>query len=329
VRCAFDSWIARREKPFAAGGDRSPEPSERRERDLEALALLADQMVVGHLDIVQDHVADRVRREDLEALDLDPAALRRDVEHREALGLPDLPRRAREHGEEIRDADVRDERLAAGEEPSVAAVRRARRDVPEARSGAGLGDREGGDAPPARDERKDLLAERGGTRARDRVGAEPLQDEDDVEHPRVPGELVAHRAERADADLGIGREGIRLRAAVALGHGPRDEAGLREDDERGTRAGGLVEAVHARAGLLPDVVREHRERTEYRFRTGARHRFSGRARVIASRTGARHRFGAFAPGAGREASDPEAGRRRGFFAKSAGRFSTNARCASP
>ena len=117
----------------------------------------------------------------------------------------------------------------------------------------------------------------------------------------MPGELVAHGAQRADAHLGLGHEGLRLRAAVARGDGPRDETGLGEDGERRAGGGRLVETFEARPGLLADVVREGGEGAEDGLGTRAGHR--------------------------RRAFVPRA--RRGFFAKSAGRFSTNARCASP
>ncbi len=283
------------------GGDGRSETAERRERDLETLTFLAEQMIGLHLDRVQVDVSDRVRRHHFEARDLEAARGSRHVEHREALRLAGLPRRPREHGVEVGDASVRDERLAPVENPAALALLRARRDVAEARTGAGLREREGRNLATARDERKNLAPERVLARERDRVRAETLEHEDDVEHARVPGQLLAHRAQRAHADLGLQGEGARLRAAVALGDGPFREPDSGERGEGRARRGVLAELLEARRDFRADVARQRRERLQGRLRSRARHRFG-------------------LPVGGVESAV--------FFVKSAGRFSTNARCAS-
>src|SRR5437870_730810 len=71
-------------------GHRRTEPRERRQRDLETAAFRAETMTIRHLDVVEAHVADRVRAEHFEARDLEATRRARHVEHRQALRISDL-----------------------------------------------------------------------------------------------------------------------------------------------------------------------------------------------------------------------------------------------
>src|SRR5262249_37713665 len=123
------------------------------ERDLVALADLAEDGVGADRGVLQDHLARR-RAADAELLLLWPGreALRGalDDEGREVLAV-DL----REHGEDVGEAGVGDELLRAGE--PIAPVRLAvgaRLRGERVAAGAGLGERVGGEQLPDRELRQ-------------------------------------------------------------------------------------------------------------------------------------------------------------------------------
>jgi len=148
------------------------------------------------------------------------------------------------------------------EPPSALGFLGAGRDLVQARAGIGLGERECRDAFTPRDLAQDFAAQLRLRAERERMRAEALHDEHDVEHAAVIRELVADRAQCAHRDSRWIGELTGIRAAVAARHGPSREAGLAHDRERGVRGACLVETVERRRALS-GAPRELRELVEF------------------------------------------------------------------
>ena len=108
------------------GGDRRAKDVERAHRELEALALGAEQRVGRHAAAGELEARERMRRDHVDALgDRQARRVGRHDERRDAARAGRVAR-AREHAVEIGDAAVRDPRLAAVEHASRRRRARAR-----------------------------------------------------------------------------------------------------------------------------------------------------------------------------------------------------------
>jgi hypothetical protein len=249
------------------------EASEHAERDLESAAFGADPVLIGNGGVGEAHVADRMRAEHLEARRRHAARVRRHVEHRQRAAisgarLSDFARRAREQRVEVRDARVGDESLVSVEAPTGRGAHRARRDVAEARAGAGLGEREARDALAVHDTPQHVAAQGAVVARRERIGTQSLHHEHHVEHRAVIRELAAQRAERSHRDGARRRESARIRAAVRSRDAPREQARFRERRERAFRGLRLVELRELGGELATDTIRGRRQAVELRAVAG-------------------------------------------------------------
>src|SRR5438132_7317908 len=231
----------------APGGDAGAAAGEQAERLLEALVLLADEILRRHAHVLEDDLR-RVARAQPELLDLAPVpepgcALLHHEGRDAALSL--LGRGRGHHHVDVSDRPLRDEHLGAVQHPRVAVAYGARAQRRRVAPGAGLGEAPGAQPLPAGHARQLAAAERvapehvdvargeagvGGDRQAERgvVAREPLDDEQVGERvgaaaAHVLGQRDAHEAERAEALHGLVREallavprgGVRLHLALA------------------------------------------------------------------------------------------------------------------
>src|SRR5213078_1629392 len=192
----------------APGGDAGAAAVEQAERLLEALVLLADEILRRHAHVLEDDLR-RVARAQPELLDLAPVpepgcALLHHEGRDAALSL--LGRGRGHHDVDVSDRPLRDEHLGAVQHPRVAVAHGARAQRRRVAAGAGLGEAPGAQPLPARHARQVAAAERVAPAA-----------------AHVLGQRDAHEAERAEALHGLVREallavprgGVRLHLALA------------------------------------------------------------------------------------------------------------------
>ena len=228
----------------------------------EALALLADQVLGRHLEVVEEHLAGVVVDHGIDLLDLDAAALglaQVDEEHGEALGaLLDLVRRrrAREQQHQVGVQHAAGPHLLAVDDVAVVALLvGAGLELGGVGAGGGLGDAERLQSQLARGDARQVLLLLGGV-------AVPQHRAHRV-HLRMAGGRVAARLVDGLEDSAAGRQ-RQARPAVLLGDQRAQVAGLGQRiDERGrilrsrgrasanTRWGTAAHVPHAVADLLP------------------------------------------------------------------------------
>ena len=212
VRQRFVQRAAR--EPDRGGGDRCAKDVERAHRELEAVALAAEQRVRGKATCAELDAGERMRRDHGDAL--------RDVHARRSGGYHERGNAlgagcgagAREHAIEVGDAAVGDPRLAAVEHPVRAIAHRARRHRRDIGPGVRLRQRKGRDRLAARDRRQPTRALRVGPRERDRAAAQSLHREREIGEAVVIRERFARDAQRARVERGQ-RAAVRGRHAIA------------------------------------------------------------------------------------------------------------------
>ena len=161
--------------PTANAPTLGPEQVEGAHRHREAAADLAEHVVGGDPDPVEDQAADRVRGEHVERLAGEPVGV---AGHGERGARRGRRRGAgpREHGVDVGVGCVGDPGLLAVQPPGPVAVGgRGQGQGGGVRPGAGLGEREGGDRGPGHDRGDPALHQRRRTGLEDRIAAQPLQ----------------------------------------------------------------------------------------------------------------------------------------------------------
>jgi hypothetical protein len=215
-------------------------------RDLEAIALEADQTGGRHPAVVEVQARQRMRHDDIDALgDLEARCGRIDDEGRDATRAAfDRIARACEHDVEVGNAAIRDPGFFAIEHPGIAvAPRRAlqRRDVG---AGGRLGQRKGGDRAAVGHTRQPVLTLRSAAEQRDRPAAQALHRKCKIGQPRMARQRFADQANGAGVDGGV-------RAAMPdAGHGVAQPAALAQARDQCAADGVHIDAM--RVGEVRD-----------------------------------------------------------------------------
>jgi hypothetical protein len=202
------------------------------QRDLQAAALLADDVVIAHADLAEVDGADGVGREHAQRLHREAFGVGRNEEARDSasagagLGLG-------EDAVEVRQSGVADEGLCARDFEPAGDTAGTCCHGGQVAAGLRLGDGEGGDGGSLSDFGQPLRALRGRAGERQRHGPEALEGEEGVGEAAAVGDALPRRHEGADLDLG----GC---AAEPFGDGVAEEAGLGHPPEAGACGRGQV-----------------------------------------------------------------------------------------
>ena len=215
---------------------------ERAERDVHAAALLADQVVGGDADVVEDRLAGRRALDPELVLELADAEARPvGLDHEGADAARALGRRVGlgEDDVEVGDPEVGDPVLGAVDHPLVAVAHGAGDHPAGVRAGLGLGERERGRPLARRAARQEALLELVGAEQLDRQRAELL----DHQHQRARGararDLLHRHVEHQRAGAGAAVLLVERQAEqVVLGEQPRaGPTGTRPSRRSRPRAG--------------------------------------------------------------------------------------------
>ena len=191
------------------GGHGGPQPIERREPEAVAASLVSQQGVGGKAAAVEGDLAQRMRRaQHLGPREAEPGRVGRHQEAADSLGALGSVGRG-EHGVEIGDPRVGDQRLAAVQDVAVALPPGGGRERGDVGPGAGLGHGEGGHHLARGDRPEPALPLRRRAGEQHRRGAQGLQGEHRVGERRRLAERLAQpgsrRGDRARRSAGASR----------------------------------------------------------------------------------------------------------------------------
>ncbi len=195
------------------GADGGAEDVERRHRDLEAFAWVADEVVARDADVFETQARERMRGDERDAFgDCEAACVGINDDGADAFGAGRFAG-AGEDDVEAGDAAVGDPGLLAVEDVVIAVGGRGECERGGVRTGFGFGKREGGDAFAGGDVAEIVCALQFGAEERDWAGAQALHGEDEVEQAGMAREVFADQAEAAHVEW-----------VFAATHGVFDEA---------------------------------------------------------------------------------------------------------
>ena len=213
------SW-ARRAKPSAAAPTVERKNVQRRHRDLEPVAGIAQQIRRGHAAVGELQPAQRVRGDDVEAFGyLEARQIRVDDQRGQALCAGCVLRPA-ENDVLMRQPAVGNKRLFAVEHVMIAVEARIRGHRGHIGSRFRLRQGEGGDAIAAGDLRQVPATDIFRAEQRDRPGAQPLHDEREIGHAGILRQGLPHQAQSPDVEgfvLAAPRCGNRILQPAAVG----------------------------------------------------------------------------------------------------------------